>query len=199
MTNDQHYGRGWQGYSFGSATMHEVKAHGAQTAIRAASAFNRGPGRLQMSLLELPAGVAEDSIGLHIHRDFPTGRDVEEIYILVEGEGVMTFSNGDVVSMGPGDFVTTYPGTGHAFRVTGNRTARIVVVVPEAFRSDRPPVPFDEFPDEFAPKIRIVSCHPTSMTPVGAECRVCGEAWSVDGVEIGEESLSQWASQHLCT
>lgn len=195
---DQNYGRGWQAYSFDNATMHEVKAHGAKTAIGAAAAFNRGPGRLQMSLLEIPAGVAGDSIGLHIHRDFPTGRDVEEIYILVDGEGVMTFSNGDEVSLCPGDFVTTYPGTGHAFQVAGDRTARIIVIVPEGFRSDAPSAPADEFPDEFEPTIRIISCHPTFMTPVEAECRKCHDAWTVDVGSPGGEGLSHWAAQHVC-
>lgn len=196
---DQNYRRGWQSYSFERATMHEVKAHGAQSAIRASAAFNRGPGKLQMSLLEIPSGVKEDSIGLHIHRDFPTGRDVEEIYILVEGEGVMTFTNGDETSMRPGDIITTYPGTGHAFRVVGEHTARMIVVVPEAFRSDRPPASIDDFPTEFVPQIRIVSCHPTAMSPVEAECRACGATWSVHGCGVVDAGLPEWAAHHECS
>ena len=195
---DQDYERGWRRYSFEAAAMRRVNAHGSDVAIGAAAAFNRGPGALQMSLLELPPHADGDAIGLHIHRDFPTGRDVEEIYIVISGDCVMSFSNGDEVTLGSGDVVTTYPGTGHALRVVGERPVRVVVVVPHAFRSDRPLSAVDSFPEHFNPRIEVLTCHPTRMTPLEARCSECGQTWAADLHDEPSTGLREWVSRHRC-
>jgi mannose-6-phosphate isomerase-like protein (cupin superfamily) len=191
---DQAYERGWRRYSFEEPAAREVRAHGADIVIRAASAVNRGPGELQMSLLELPPHGEGDAIGLHIHRDVPTGEDVEEVYIILEGLGTMTFTTGEKVGLAPGHVVTTYPGTGHSVRVTGAAPMRIVVVVPHAFRIDGSAGPVDVFPDMFAPRIRVTKCDPRSMSPQEALCSSCGGAWRT---APGDE-LPHWAASHEC-
>jgi mannose-6-phosphate isomerase-like protein (cupin superfamily) len=195
---DHGYERGWRRYSFDEVSMRLVKAHASDVAIGAAAAFNRGPGELQMSLLELPPHAEGDAIGLHIHRDFPTGRDVEEIYIVVSGDCVMSFSNGDEVTLAPGDVVTSYPGTGHAVRVVGETPVRIVVVVPHAFRSDKALPAVDAFPEHFSPRIEVLTCHPSQMTPLEAQCRECGQTWAAGLRSEQPPGLREWASDHRC-
>jgi quercetin dioxygenase-like cupin family protein len=196
---DQDYARGWRRYTFEDVATQLVNAHGSDVTIRAGTAFNRGPGELQMSLLELPPHAESEAIGLHIHRDVPTGRDVEEIYIVVSGNCVMTFSSGDEVTLAQGDVVTTYPGTGHALRVVGKAPARVVVVVPHAFRSDRPRSAVDAFPAQFNPRIEVVTCHPAQMTPLEARCRECEQKWAADLEGGGSIGLREWAAGHCCT
>ncbi|MEQ3549749.1 cupin domain-containing protein [Pseudonocardia nematodicida] len=191
---DQQYERGWRRYSFDGAAMRAVRAHGAEVEIAVASAFDRGAGEMAMTLLELPPHDRGDAIGMHIHRDAPTGRDAEEVYIVVQGSCVMTFSTGEEVALAPGDAVTTYPGTGHAVRVLGEQPVRIVVVVPHAFRAEGAEFTGERLPGGFAPRIEVVRCHPTRMTPEHARCSGCGAEWVVEaGV-----ALPTWAAEHPC-
>jgi mannose-6-phosphate isomerase-like protein (cupin superfamily) len=194
----QGYERGWRKYSYEEMPMRDVRAHGADIPIRAATALNRGPGELQISLMELPPDGSGDAISLHIHRDLPTARDVEEIYIILDGHGTMTFTSGDKVDLSPGDVVTTYPGTGHALRVSGDAGMRIVAVLPHAFRTNAPTAPVDPFPEAFAPRIQVTSCHPRTVAPIDAMCSDCGSTWTA--ATEGEEGLDlpQWASTHRC-
>jgi mannose-6-phosphate isomerase-like protein (cupin superfamily) len=195
---DQGYGRGWRRYAFDEVPLSPAHAHGSDVTIRVATAFNRGPGQLQTYLLELPPHSEGEAIALHIHRDVPTGKDVEELYILVDGDCMMTFSNGDEVPLRPGDVVTTYPGTGHAIRVVGDQPARVVAVVPHGYRTDRPAAAADPFPEVFNPRIQVVACHPTTMTPLEARCTRCGGSWALNGQGATLRALPEWASDHAC-
>lgn len=195
---NQGYERGWRRYTFDEVAVNPAHAHGADVEIRAGAAFNRGPGDLHVSFVEIPARHTGDAIGLHIHRDVPTGSDVEEWYIVVEGECVMSFTTGEEVRLGPGDLVTTYPGTGHALRVLGDQPVRIIAVVPHAFRTDRPAALYDTLPDEFRPQIRVLACDPVSMVPQEACCVICGSLWSTDQQDSRSRTLPEWARSHAC-
>lgn len=195
---DQNYERGWQKYSFDSIVMREAKAHGSDVTIRAGGAINRGPGELNMSMVEVPSHTGGDAIGLHIHRDHETGHDVEELYIVIEGVGQMTFSNGDVVTLSAGDVVTTYPGTGHAFRTLGDVPVRLIAVVPHGFRTARRAVETDSFPERFAPTIQVLTCDPIALSPLEARCIRCGGGWAGDRSDDVANELPVWATGHAC-
>ncbi|WP_235735632.1 cupin domain-containing protein [Nocardioides alcanivorans] len=192
---NQGYDRGWSRYSFGDASMGAVNAHAADIAICARGVINRGPGRLQMSILELPADSSGDAIGLHMHRDVFSGREVEEFYIVISGRCRMSFTNGDEVDLGPGDVAVTYPGTGHAVRVVGRDPVRLVVMLPEGFRTARTALAADTDLPEFSPQVTVLDVDPAQMTPLRARCAGCGALWSQESAGI---ALPEWARIHAC-
>jgi len=193
---DQGYERGWRRYSFGETPMTAVNAHGADIVISAGGVINRGPGQLQMSVLELPADSSADAVGLHVHRDVPTGREVEEFYIVISGRCRMSFTNGDETELGPGDVAVTYPGTGHSVRVIGPDPVRLVVMLPESFRTARTPPVADAHPSEFSPQIAVLDADPARMTPLRARCSECGTLWSQKDADA---ALPEWAKVHACS
>lgn len=192
---DQGYERGWRRYSFSETPMAAVKAHGADLVISAAGVINRGVRGLQVSILELPADPSADAIGLHVHRDVPTGREVEEFYIVISGRCRMSFTNGDETDLGPGDVAVTYPGTGHSVRVLGCEPVRAVVMLPEGFRTARTPPVTAAHSSEFSPQIAVLEADPAQMTPLRARCGECAALWSLEDAGVG---LPEWARGHIC-
>jgi mannose-6-phosphate isomerase-like protein (cupin superfamily) len=89
--------------------------------LRTARVIERAPGELVtfLDLTEIPPGV---TVGRHTH-----GPDDEEIYVVVEGTGVVEL-DGREHEVGPGDVVVNAPGGTHALRATGERPLRMVVV-----------------------------------------------------------------------
>lgn len=71
---------------------------------------------------ELPPGGFE---GMHAHTDNDV--PLEEIYIVTEGYGRLTFDD-DVYDVGPGDAVRAPVGVPHDLRNTGDVTLKLVVV-----------------------------------------------------------------------
>jgi mannose-6-phosphate isomerase-like protein (cupin superfamily) len=106
---------------FADHDLREENAHGGQGALLTARAIARAPGELVtfVDLTLLPPGT---SVGRHTH-----GPDDEELYVVVDGEGVVEL-DGMELAVGPGDVVVNPPGGTHALRATGDRPLRMVVV-----------------------------------------------------------------------
>jgi mannose-6-phosphate isomerase-like protein (cupin superfamily) len=190
---DHRYERGWRRYGFDNVPFTDRAIHGSSIPIAVRNIFNRGTGKAHISFGIL--SPSEDaSIGMHIHRDVPTNTDVEEWYIIVDGEGEMTFSNGDVEKVGPGDLVAIYPGTGHSFRATGKVPLRLISITPEMYTTKHPVTPT---PDAFAPTI-VVGAVDDTMNPLDATCRRCGATWSRPADDRSAASLPKWARTHGC-
>ncbi|MCB1516715.1 MAG: cupin domain-containing protein [Hyphomicrobiaceae bacterium] len=190
---DHHYGRGWRRYGFDNLPFTERCIHGSDVPISVRNIFNRGLGKPHISFATLPPSD-DVAIGMHIHRDVPSGTDVEEWYIVVEGEGEMTFSNGDVETVGAGSLVAIYPGTGHSFRAIGGKPLRLISITPTMYTSKAPITPM---PDAFSPTI-VVGEVDDAMNPFDATCSRCGATWTrpVDDHSVG--SLAKWARSHAC-
>lgn len=187
--------RGWHRYGFDNLDFRQAAIHGSRIPIGVQEAFDRGPGQAHVSFGVIPPSE-DDSIGMHIHRDVPSATDVEEWYIIIDGTGEMTFSNGDRVAVGPGDLVAVYPGTGHAFRATGEAPVRLVSITPVMYTSHRPGEPL---PAEFRPQIEVEEADPRSMNPLRARCTACDAAWERPADDPGAASLPEWARDHRCS
>lgn len=192
---DHQYERGWQRYGFDNQVFHEAEVHGASSPISVALAFNRGVGKPHISFMTIPADTPGEAIGMHMHRDVPTGRDIENWYIIIEGEGDMTFSNGDVVRCRQGDLIAFYPGTGHSFRALGG-PVRAISVTPEMF-TPNPELDLktDEYPGGFSPRIRVGDVD-GEMCPLNAVCSVCGAEWVRPAGDLEAATLPVWAREH---
>lgn len=192
---DHAYDRGWKKYGFNSLEFQVANVHGSSEPMSVAVAFHRGVGAPHISFGVVPPGTERQPIGMHVHRDVPTGDDVEEWYVIIDGHGEMTFSNGDVVDVGPGDLVTTYPGTGHSFRTTGAKPVRLVAIVPRMFTNA---APVDELPGSFKSSVEVTDIETATMNPVTATCRVCGRVWRKPADDTGSETLADWSRTHVC-
>lgn len=193
---DHDYERGWHRYGFDNLDFRQAAIHGSRIPIGVQEAFDRGPGQAHVSFGVIPPSADADSIGMHVHRDLPSATDVEEWYIIIDGTGEMTFSNGDTVEVGPGDLVATYPGTGHAFRATGDQPVRLVSITPVMYTSHRPGEPL---PAAFRPQIEVEEVDPRSMNPLRARCTVCDWVWERPANDTSAASLPEWAREHRCT
>ena len=190
---DHRYERGWRRYGFDNVPFTDRCIHGSDIPIAVRNIFNRGYGEAHISFGIL--SPSEDAaIGMHIHRDVPTNTNVEEWYIIVDGEGEMTFSNGDVETVGSGDLVAIYPGTGHSFRATGSQPLRLISITPEMYTTKNPVTPF---PDAFAPTIVVGEVDET-MNPYDATCSRCGATWHRPAEDQAVASLPKWARTHAC-
>jgi mannose-6-phosphate isomerase-like protein (cupin superfamily) len=190
---DHHYERGWRRYGFDNVPFTNRAIHGSDIPIAVRNIFNRGYGKAHISFgIISPSDDA--AIGMHIHRDVPTSTDVEEWYIIVDGEGEMTFSNGDVETVGSGDLVAIYPGTGHSFRATGDVPLRLISITPQMYTTK---APVTALPDEFAPTIAVGEVDDT-MNPLNARCRRCGATWCRPADDRPAASLPRWARTHAC-
>jgi hypothetical protein len=131
---------------------------------------------------------------MHVHRDDPSGKDVEEWYIIIEGAGTMRFTNGDSVEVGPGDLIATYPGTGHSLEATGDKPVKLLAIAPEMFTTGLPP---DEWPETWEPRIRVLATT-EDKNPTSAECVDCGALWERPEDDFGSNTLPVWAVEHGC-
>lgn len=192
---DHAYERGWVRYRFSEIDFETRTIHGSSVPIRVKNLFNRGPGRAHISAGEVPRDPTDaEAIGMHIHRDVPTGTDVEEWYIVISGEGIMTFSNGDEVPVGPGDFVVAYPGTGHSFRTVSEDPVRLISITPVMYTNA---TPVTRYPDGFDPSIEVGEVNEV-MNPINARCAACGEEWQRHPDDDASTGLASWAGSHEC-
>jgi len=194
---EHQYERGWQLYGFGNQEFEEKPSHGSANTITGGLAFNRGVGRPHVTFSTIPANTPGQGIGMHIHRNLETGNDSEVWYIIIEGRGEMTFTNGDVVECGPGDMVVTYPGTGHSFRAIMD-PVKVVSITPEMFTYDPEFERTDVYPDKFSPQIRIIDFDDGTMCVSKAICTVCGEEWNRPESDHEAATLPSWARAHQC-
>ena len=166
---DHGHERGWHRYGFNNQDFDEQAHPRIRCADRGAPGVLPGVGEPHVSFGVIPPNTDSPAIGMHIYRDVPTNTDVEEWYIIVDGEGEMTFSNGDVEKCGPGDLVAIYPGTGHSFRATGEKPLRLISITPLMYTTKNPVTPM---PDAFAPTIVVGEVDDT-MNPFDATCSCC--------------------------
>jgi mannose-6-phosphate isomerase-like protein (cupin superfamily) len=183
---------GWTKFSFDEPEFRERLVHGSPVPVRVRALFNRGRGQPFVSAGIIPASTGP-GIGLHVHRDLDRGTDVEEWYIIVAGRGEMRFSNGDSVEVGPGDFITTYAGTGHSLQATGDASLRMISITPEMF--------FDAqvteiLPARPAPAIDVIAVDTATMGPVSARCSRCGLIWERPAGSSDSNALADWAQAH---
>ena len=192
----QEYERGWQRYSFDTIELAGAYAHGGDVEIPIGIALNRGAGQPQTLLAIVPPGTGTQPLPMHVHRDLPTNTDLEEWWVILDGEGEMTFSNGDVVALGPGDVVATFPGTGHSFHATGETPVRLVAFLPKMFttgtEADRAPAA------AFAPTIIVEEVDNSTLNPTVARCARCDERWKRPDHELPASNLPHWAQEHAC-
>jgi mannose-6-phosphate isomerase-like protein (cupin superfamily) len=196
---DHGYDRGWCRYSFETEEFADRAIHGGGAEIGVKNFINRGYGKAHISYgIAYPERAGKwPAIGLHIHRDEPTGEDLEEWYIIVEGTGVQRFTNGDSVEFGPGDVIACYPGTGHSLEATGDTPVKFVSVTSKMF-STATPRPVDPWPDQFEPRIRVLTTT-EAKNPLTAECSVCGARWEQPEEDFGSNTLADWSIEHECT
>jgi mannose-6-phosphate isomerase-like protein (cupin superfamily) len=158
--------------------------------------FNRGAGQPQTFLAIVPPGAGTHPIPMHVHRDLPTNTDLEEWWVIIDGQGEMTFSNGDTVTLTPGDVIATFPGTGHSFRVTGETPVRLVAFLPKMFttetEADRAPTA------TFAPTIIVEEVDKSALNPTVARCARCDGRWNRLDEGGPPPNLPNWAREHAC-
>ncbi|MBH5329053.1 cupin domain-containing protein [Eikenella sp. S3360] len=101
---DRDQAAGGQGQLLGrfAYTRHQT---GEQDAIR------------EIGWMTLPPGA---SVGLHKHANN------EDVYLIVEGRGVFTDSNGKETPVSAGDITMARPGQSHALKNTGRRPMRFI-------------------------------------------------------------------------
>ncbi len=192
---DHQYERGWQRYGFDNQPFTQAASHGSSSPIAVGVAFHRGVGKPHISFATIPADTPGQAIGMHMHRDVPTGTDIENWYIVIDGVGEMTFSNGDTVLCHQGDLVVFYPGTGHSFRAIGG-PVRVIAITPEMW-TEAPGrnVETDDYPEEFRPRIRVGDVD-SDMCPLNAICSVCGAEWRRPADDQEAATLPTWARDH---
>lgn len=191
---DHGYERGWRRYGFDNLPFVERAIHGSNVPIGVNRIFHRGRWKAHCSFGIIPPNTDEPAIGMHVHRDVPTQADVEEWYIIVDGHGEMTFSNGESVEVGTGDMVAIHPGTGHSFRAFGDEPVRLISITPLMYDVDSPP---DDYPESFAPRIEVDAVDAT-MNPTVARCSACGSAWERPADDPASNTLPVWARDHHC-
>ena len=191
---DHDYSRGWRRYGFDNLPFITEAIHGSDQEISVYLAFNRGYKKAHISFATVwPTDI--EAIGMHMHRDIPTGEDSEEWYIIIDGEAEMTFSNGDVTKCSAGDMIAIYPRTGHSFRAV-NGPCRIISITPEMFHYMGEEVKTDDFPEEFSPVIEVTEVDPDNMCAMKAVCAVCGGEWQRPVDDPGAATLAVWARGH---
>jgi mannose-6-phosphate isomerase-like protein (cupin superfamily) len=114
-------------FSFASAELREVRAHGAESSILTARVLERGTvSSLRfVDLTMVPVGGA---IGLHRHDESD-----EELYVVIEGQARMVV-DGESLVIGPGDVVVNRPGGEHALENDGTVPVKLVVIDVAAVR-----------------------------------------------------------------
>jgi mannose-6-phosphate isomerase-like protein (cupin superfamily) len=188
------YNQGWKRYRFEEVPFETKQIHGSVVPIQVRNLFNRGTGQPHISMGVIPPSGAVEAIGMHVHRDLPAASDVEEWYIVIEGRGVMTFSNGDEAHVGPGDLIVIYPGTGHSFRALSEEPVRLISITPVMYTA---PIRVTDYPSHFDPDI-IVGEVNEHMNPLTAECARCLRRWARPQDDQASATLPVWARDHGC-
>jgi mannose-6-phosphate isomerase-like protein (cupin superfamily) len=108
-------------FTFSSAELREIRAHGSDSTILTARVLEREtPSSLRfVDLTIVPVGGA---IGLHRHDESD-----EEIYVVIEGRARMVI-DGQSHIVGPGDVVVNRPGGEHALENDGTVPVKLVVI-----------------------------------------------------------------------
>jgi len=191
------YDRGWYRYGFDTMPFTERTIHGGGADIGISLAFNRGVGKAHIAFGVIYPGRGETpAIGMHIHRDEPSGEDLEEWYVIIEGTGIQRFTNGDSVVFGPGDLIACYPGTGHSLEATGDVPVKIVSITPKMFTNQNPIL--DTPPEPFEPRVHVLTTDETK-NPLTAECSICGASWERPENDRGSNTIAEWSVGHECT
>jgi mannose-6-phosphate isomerase-like protein (cupin superfamily) len=197
MTEREHgYERGWYRYGFETMEFTDRTIHCGGADIGISLAFNRGQGAPHIACGIVYPGAERPPIGMHIHRDEPSKEDLEEWYIIIEGHGIMHFTNGDSVAFGPGDLLACYPGTGHSTEALGDQPVRLVSITPSMYSTKSPNI--DTPPEHFDPRIHVIETNETK-NPLSAECTVCGAKWARPDDDGGSDSIGTWSVEHACT
>jgi mannose-6-phosphate isomerase-like protein (cupin superfamily) len=108
-------------FSFSSAKLREVRAHGAESKIRTARVLERETVS-SLRFVDLTIVPVGGAIGLHRHDE----RD-EELYVVIEGQARMLL-DGESLVVGPGDVVVNRPGGEHALENNGTVPLKLVVI-----------------------------------------------------------------------
>jgi mannose-6-phosphate isomerase-like protein (cupin superfamily) len=200
MAEREHgYERGWFRYGFDHMVFNKDRPiHSGAAVSDTAGAFSRGVGNPQCTFAISYPGSETPPVGMHIHRDVLTGEEVEEWYVIIDGTGVMRFTNGDSVAFGPGDLVATYPGTGHSLEVTGDQPVRFMAITPKLFTRPGEGPTRDPWPESFDTRIRILTTNEMN-NPLTAECTDCGATWERPEGDEGAHTLAPWAAEHTCS
>lgn len=197
MENERDYERGWQRFGLDTLDLAPARIHGGGADVDMALAIDRGRGKPFAAYVVIAPGDGDAEappIGLHIHRG-PTGNEVEEWYVIIDGTGVQRFTNGDSVEFGPGDLIAVYPGTGHSLEVTGDKSVKLLAIMPEHFVSG--PGEHPQWPDTWKPRIRVLTVT-EQCNPLTAECAVCGKTWLRPDDDFGSNTLATWLAEHEC-
>jgi oxalate decarboxylase/phosphoglucose isomerase-like protein (cupin superfamily) len=131
-----------------------------------------------------------------MHREDSNSEDAEQWYLIVDGHGVMRFTNGDSVEFEPGDLLVCYPATGHSLQATGDRPARMIAITPSFFGDSGRVI--DVLPEKFEPRICVTSIDETK-NPLTAACSVCSAKWERPESDRGANTLPTWSIEHACT
>lgn len=188
--------RGWHRFGFDTLDFTKVRAHSGTVDIDFSAAFDRGTDEPFCAFCVVYPGDSEGpQIGMHMHRGEPSGKDIEEWYIIIDGTGIQRFSNGESVEFGPGDLIATYPGTGRSLEVTGDTPVKLIAIAPKMFTT---PFPHDTWPERWEPRINVLTMN-DDQNPLTAECTDCGATWEQPEQDSGSNTLPVWAVEHECT
>lgn len=98
----------------------QKKCHGGEGQILFREVFNRGDFESNLQHLHETVIYPNSTIGYHLHK-----RN-EEIYYIIEGEGVMTV-DGEEKIVARGDAIITHSGSKHSLRNNSDKSIKILV------------------------------------------------------------------------
>lgn len=108
--------------SIGKAAKRELqkRCHNGKGAISFREVFNENDFKSSLQFLHETSIMPNSTIGYHRH----SGN--EEVYYIVEGEGIMTV-DGEEKKVTSGDAVITHSGSSHGLKNTGEKELKILV------------------------------------------------------------------------
>lgn len=98
----------------------QERCHNGKGTISFREVFNKDDFKSTIQFLHETSVMPDSTIGYHKH----TGN--EEIYYIVEGEGIMTVDEEEKKVI-PGDAVITHSGSSHGLKNTGDKELKILV------------------------------------------------------------------------
>lgn len=180
---------GWSHYSPEKLKFREVSLHEGEGLASIAAAFGQGPGKPYMNYLVVPPGT---TVGMHLHRY--DGEEFEEWWVVTDGEGEMTFHNGDTAELAPGDVVVIHRGMAHQAVVKGDRPLRCMVILPHTPARGIVYAQPELQQFETRSNIEITDVNYVGV-PLRAVCH-CGAEWTRSEDDPHVYSLPLWARQH---